>query len=468
MSDTLRVDRLVFGGGGNRINAYLGALDGLGQASVNTCYHFIGASAGSIVAAFAALRVPIVEMCAKAREHPFDIPYWWYVRGMWRFLTGQNGLVPIEDLRTILADNMERVSPGASNLTFGDLFYKYWTTLEIQAMDAHTCKRVVFNRLVTPDELILDAMVASCAIPTVFAPFPWNPLSTSIYYHEEKQDEKEDASGSSDASNSSTLWLCDGAISIPAPWGSLEHHHADGTKTHPFAPVVDVEESHRQGKSVPMRKPFTLGFFLDQDVVSQSTLKSKHSKDQLPYLTQPFSWSHAILDGCMHSCMPEVPSLENFCGLSNQLGTKSEMKVETKSNSNANSPASSAIPASPATSTSWYQELYKPFMSMSIGHFSSFHWKDWIPGFVAQPYVALRHAEYRIAPEKIGVRLLLPVDEAVHGSVFHAMWPSEQEKELLFQSSKQVVVHWKESQMEQAESPRESKPVPKSKNRSSK
>lgn len=194
-SPPMVIDRLVIGGCGNRIHAFLGALYKLRKHWRHT-KHFIGVSGGSMLATLLALGCSIKQIVQKEREIPFVLHYSWLLKGLFHCIWYQDGWIPISNLRTYLCHALDSMSPHSSEtLTFEFLYQARQVKLEIQSLDWHTGEPIVFNHLQFPTMLVVDAITASCAIPIVFSPCILSSLPNRT--------------------------LCDYAIFHGVPWKSL-------------------------------------------------------------------------------------------------------------------------------------------------------------------------------------------------------------------------------------------------------
>lgn len=179
-----RPDILVLGGGGRQGDAWMtGVLAGLEDAqgiSLVTCDHFVGTSAGAIVAAKLAsgklLRRP-VERVGAASVGRSPVPQWAVNSAMaaaaplasigLRIATRPGELARVAALGIAVREDRER-------LNFRDAFPSRRTRfdgrLRVVAIDRRSGKRVVFGAPGAPHATIAQALSASCALPRVFAP----------------------------------------------------------------------------------------------------------------------------------------------------------------------------------------------------------------------------------------------------------------------------------------------------------
>ncbi len=179
-----RPDILVLGGGGRQGDAWMtGVIAGLEDAqgvSLATCDHFIGTSAGAIVATKLftgrALRRPSERVGAAPNgQSPF--PSWAANSAMaiaaplasigLRVATRPAELARVAALTIAVREDRER-------LNFRDAFPSRRTRfdgrLRVVAVDRRSGKRVVFGAPGAPHATIAQALSASCALPRVFAP----------------------------------------------------------------------------------------------------------------------------------------------------------------------------------------------------------------------------------------------------------------------------------------------------------
>jgi len=160
-----------------------GVLAGLEDAhgvSFATCDHFVGTSAGAIVATKLAtgraLRRPS-EPVSPAADGELGAPSWAVNSAMavaaplasigLRLATRPAELTRVAALRVAVREDRER-------LNFRDAFpsrrTKFDGRLRVVAVDRQSGKRVVFGAPGAPYASVAQALTASCALPLVFAP----------------------------------------------------------------------------------------------------------------------------------------------------------------------------------------------------------------------------------------------------------------------------------------------------------
>jgi NTE family protein len=182
-------DVLVLGVGGTLGEAWLrGWLSGTG-ADFRSCEYFVGSSAGSIVAAtLAAGREldagdrPAREWSAEADKEPEP-----GVAGRAARLAGRAGIAVVAPLapvalagvapagRAVRAAALRAVpqttrSLGRLGAYFDEMGATFDGRLRISTVDRHSGRRVMFGAPGAPRARVSQAVLASCAVPWIFAP----------------------------------------------------------------------------------------------------------------------------------------------------------------------------------------------------------------------------------------------------------------------------------------------------------
>ncbi len=154
----------VLGGGGNRGPLEVGALQVLLEHDIRPDM-LVGTSAGAINAAFLALdpsppaALELGEMWKRVDEN--QVFHGNRLTMLWRFLTGKDSLYPNDHLQHILEENLP---PGVE--CFGDLER---IKLYVVATRLDSGEPRVFGD--DPKEHLLDAIMASTALPPFFPPW---------------------------------------------------------------------------------------------------------------------------------------------------------------------------------------------------------------------------------------------------------------------------------------------------------
>lgn len=183
--------RLVISGGGNKLRTYLGAIQAL-EKQLSRVNHFVGVSAGAVLAASLALGATSDQVVQQEDASPFCFQWSWLLTAPFTCFQ-DGGFVDHDYLRQIFIKGMDSVQSNGSTWTFKQLYDERHVILEIPALSTALAKRHVFNHVNTPDELIVEALVASCAIPIVMTP----------YYHDNDI-------------------LLDGGLFIACPWKTID------------------------------------------------------------------------------------------------------------------------------------------------------------------------------------------------------------------------------------------------------
>jgi NTE family protein len=158
----------VLSGGGNRGPLEVGALQALFAHDIQPGL-LVGTSAGAMNAAFIATDPSLVGAMTLAQ-------LWRSIRRQdvfpgnaltmaWRVLWGKDSLIPSDNVRRLVLDNLP---PGVK--TFRDLRVRLYTT----AADLSTATLYLFGD--DPDALIVDAVMASAALPVTFPPYAYEGL----------------------------------------------------------------------------------------------------------------------------------------------------------------------------------------------------------------------------------------------------------------------------------------------------
>ncbi len=194
-------DALVLGAGGTLGEAWLrGMLNGIeagGALDFRTCEYLVGTSAGAIVAAsLAAGRRPDAggdvarRWAEEAHEHAVDTGDGWFPRrvaGAVARRAARAGLAaatpfaPLARATTAPAGRFARatalrVAPRPQHTLSGlgervaRLGARFDGRLRVTAVDRASGRRVVFGAPEAPRASVADAVLASCAVPWIFAP----------------------------------------------------------------------------------------------------------------------------------------------------------------------------------------------------------------------------------------------------------------------------------------------------------
>ncbi|MDH7488350.1 MAG: patatin-like phospholipase family protein [Anaerolineae bacterium] len=156
----------VLSGGGNRGALEVGALQALFGHGIQPDL-LVGTSAGAMNAAFIAADPSLVGaltlggLWKSLRRR--DVFPGNALTMAWRVLTGQDGLVSSDRLRDLVLRNLP---PGVTR--FGDLRVHLYTT----AADLNTATLYLFGD--DPSTLIVDAVMASAALPITFPPYVYH------------------------------------------------------------------------------------------------------------------------------------------------------------------------------------------------------------------------------------------------------------------------------------------------------
>lgn len=156
----------VLSGGGNRGALEVGALQALFGRGIQPDM-LVGTSAGAMNAAFIAADPSLVGALTLGRLWKSlrrrDVFPGNALTMAWRVLTGQDGLVSSDRLRDLVLRNLP---PGV--VRFGDLRVRLYTT----AADLNTATLYLFGD--DPSTLIVDAVMASAALPITFPPYVYH------------------------------------------------------------------------------------------------------------------------------------------------------------------------------------------------------------------------------------------------------------------------------------------------------
>lgn len=182
---TFPFQHLVFKGGGVKGIAYVGAMKALEEANINTQINgFAGTSAGSIVAALGACRIPsdtINTFLASTNYENFKDK-----GGIFNFVEDlANKFGPYEGdyflnswFKVFL--QQQNINPA---ITFEEVYAQFGTTLKVFSTDLNTQKIQEFSVAKTPNVQIAMAVRASMSIPMFFKAwqFPDAAPSSHLY-----------------------------------------------------------------------------------------------------------------------------------------------------------------------------------------------------------------------------------------------------------------------------------------------
>ncbi|HET9094602.1 MAG TPA: patatin-like phospholipase family protein [Solirubrobacteraceae bacterium] len=180
-----RPDILVLGGGGRQGDAWMtGMLAGLEDAhgiAFAGCDHYVGTSAGAIVAAKLAtgrsLRRPELKAVGAASGEPSPWPNW-AVNSAMAMAAPFAGVGlrlatrPAELVRGTALGALTREAAAAPDFrqAFAERRVRFDGRLRIVAVERESGRRVVFGGPGAPHATVAQALTASCALPLVFAP----------------------------------------------------------------------------------------------------------------------------------------------------------------------------------------------------------------------------------------------------------------------------------------------------------
>ena len=145
----------------------LGALEAVQSEGGDGLDVFAGTSAGSIVAFLAALKtVRARDVLEYLLTHP---PHGLRSLGINNLLS-RFGLDDGRKLFAYLAEMLEALATGSSQLTFEELFERTGSVLRVTATCTTTSTLEIFDRVSHPHCPVMDAIRASCCVPLYFAP----------------------------------------------------------------------------------------------------------------------------------------------------------------------------------------------------------------------------------------------------------------------------------------------------------
>ena len=159
----------VFKGGGASGIAYIGALKAFEERGM-WFSAVAGASAGAITAALVATGAPTSKLEFAAVRLGMSMPAPSKAGLLWNFVTRRNGLLKVKGLRLELGRSLAWCldadpSFDGTTISFEQLFNRTQITLYVVAMDAQTGEPIVFSHHTTPETSVVDAVIASSAIP---------------------------------------------------------------------------------------------------------------------------------------------------------------------------------------------------------------------------------------------------------------------------------------------------------------
>jgi len=163
---------LILEGGGATGIGHIGALEILKEHGIlEQITHFVGSSAGAVVAAALACGASPEYMKKLLFDTDFNdfLGQDCLVRKIWRFFS-KHGLSSSKPLDDWICKMLKELT-GDENITFGEMCKQYGNYLEITITDLTLRRTVYINCLNSPDMSIRDAVLRSTMMPLVFVPF---------------------------------------------------------------------------------------------------------------------------------------------------------------------------------------------------------------------------------------------------------------------------------------------------------
>jgi len=166
---------VVFGGGGMKAAAFCGAMRAMCEEAF-LCHHevahCVGTSAGAFFALLLALEWNPARMVELVRDTRFgalvDMPC--PVKAVYNLLRHW-GVVDQTTIRRWLVHLLTSSGlPNGARATFADLLAARRRHLHVVATNANTRRKRVLGTILSPEVRIVDAVVASMAIPILFQP----------------------------------------------------------------------------------------------------------------------------------------------------------------------------------------------------------------------------------------------------------------------------------------------------------
>lgn len=171
----MNIDTLIFSGGGVKGIGFIGCLKALCNYNhifqINKINHYIGTSAGSIIATMLAIGYNINEI----EEIIINIDFNQIIN-----INSDNILQIINKYGIVDGDKFEKtiriIIEKISNkdLTFLELYQIYHKKLTINSVSIYDKKNEYFNYINTPHLNISKAIRMSCSVPFLFQPYQYN------------------------------------------------------------------------------------------------------------------------------------------------------------------------------------------------------------------------------------------------------------------------------------------------------
>lgn len=144
-------------------------LNQIGQ--LNQINYFIGSSAGSMLAAMLACRVPVDQLeniMLNLDLKSFENYNWLYIGSLYR-LHSKLGLNDGQNIQSQFEDILFQIT-GVHNITFKQITEKYKTHCILTATSYRQQKTLYYSDFDTPDKIVSSAVQASASYPIEFSP----------------------------------------------------------------------------------------------------------------------------------------------------------------------------------------------------------------------------------------------------------------------------------------------------------
>lgn len=180
LKDSHNYENLIFEGGGVRGFAYIGAILKLEEMDlVKNFKRFSGSSVGSLFAVLLCIGFTGKELLSLSTELDLTLPSKCGCSKLYSIWNNM-GVYPLTKLEKTIRNVLERkVNP---NITLFDLYEKTKKDLVIVVTNLNKKRGVYLHHITFPHVKLIDAILSSISVPTVFQPRKMKYTGTDDYY----------------------------------------------------------------------------------------------------------------------------------------------------------------------------------------------------------------------------------------------------------------------------------------------